>query len=218
MYFKNRREAGDLLAEKLKKYLNKDVIVYCLPRGGVLTAYEIAKKLNAPLDLVITRKIGHPSQPEYAIAALAENGDIIKGNIDFSSIDKTWFKKEVEKEKEEAKRRREKYLSGQKMVSPKGKIAILVDDGIATGLTIRAGILELKHQNPKKLVVAVPVAPRDVTDQIKSEVDEFIVLDIPAVYIGAVGAYFEDFHPVSDEEVINFLKEARSFIGGMKYA
>lgn len=209
MCFKDRREAGRLLAEKLKKYMNKDTIIYALPRGGVLTGFEIAKKLNAPLDLVVARKIGHPSQPEYAIAALAENGDIIKGNIDFSSIDKKWFKKEIEKEKKEAKRRRKEYLSGQKMVSPKGKIAILVDDGIATGLTIRAGILELKHLNPKKIVVAVPVAPKDVSDQIKSEVDEFIALDIPAVYIGAVGAYFEDFHSVSDEEVINLLKEAK---------
>ncbi|MCL5970515.1 MAG: phosphoribosyl transferase [Patescibacteria group bacterium] len=206
MYFKNRREAGKLLAKALGKYKNKEVIVYALPRGGVVTAIEIAKYLDAPLDLIITRKIGHPFEPEYAIGAVAENGHLVRGRFGITNIDQKWFRDEIKKEQKEAQRRREKYLSGRKPLSAKGKIAILVDDGIATGLTIKAGVLELKHQNPKKIVVAVPVAPKDVAEQIKKDVDELVVLDVPKFYVGAVGAYYGEFLPVEDEEVIEILR------------
>lgn len=206
MYFKNRTEAGKLLAEALGKYKNKDIIVYALPRGGVVTAYEIAKELNAPLDLIITRKIGHRFEPEYAVGAVAENGHIVKEELEGSTIDKKWFHDESKRQQKEAQRRRVKYLSGRKPLSAKGKIAILVDDGIATGLTIKAGVLELKHQNPQKIVVAVPVAPKKVAEQIKKEVDELVVLDAPEFYLGAVGAYYEEFLPIEDEDVIAILK------------
>ena len=113
MYFKDRADAGKQLAHMLKKYRGKDVVIYALPRGGVVTAKEISKYLQVPLDLIITRKIGHPESPEYAIAATAENGHILGEEGEIESVGREWLEKEMEKEKLEAKRRREKYLQGR---------------------------------------------------------------------------------------------------------
>lgn len=214
MQFINRTEAGELLSEQLKKYKGKDVIVYALPRGGVLTAREIARELNAPLDLIITRKISHPHSPEYAIAATAENGHIIGDRREIMGVDEDWLEEEIETERHEAARRREKYLGGRGPISPEGKIAVLVDDGVATGLTLRVGILELRHNHPKKLIVAVPVVPRSTANILKEEIDELVALDIPSddVFLGAVGAYYEDFSQVSDREVINVLNEHEAWL------
>lgn len=211
MNFLNRVEAGGLLAEKLKKYKGKDVVVYALPRGGVETAMPIAKFLNAPLDLIITRKISHPSSPEYAIAAVAENGHIVRGESELIGIDKDWFRSEMRKQRKEVKRRREIYLHGNKMLSPEGKIAILADDGIATGLTLRAGILELKHHNPEKIVIAVPVVPQSTARFLESEVDELIALEIPpdANFLGAVSSYYDSFDQLDDSDVISILDKYR---------
>lgn len=208
MYFKNRQEAGKLLAQKLKKYKGKNVVVYALPRGGVVTAVEIAKYLNAPLDLIISRKIGHPYNPEYAIAAIAENGDLIGSTRELELVDKEWLRKEIEHQRLEAKRRREKYLAGREEITAEGKIAILVDDGVATGLTLRAGIRELLHRHPQKIVVAVPVIPSSTAEIIKKEAGDLVALNIPSDndFLGSVGAYYEDFSPVEDEEVITILK------------
>lgn len=208
MRFTDRTEAGQLLADKLKKYKDKDIVVYALPRGGVVTALEIAKYLDAPLDLVITRKIGHPYQPEYAIAAVAENGHIVGTQSELESVDKKWLKEEIERQKQEAKRRRKKYLAGREKREVHGKVAILVDDGIATGLTMRAGIKELQHRHPKKIVIAVPVIPQSTSAVLKKEKSEVIALDVPPddKFLGAVGSYYEDFSPVEDEEVIAILK------------
>lgn len=208
MYFKDRKQAGQLLARKLKKYKDKDVIIYALPRGGVVTALEIAKYLNAPLDLIITRKIGHPHEPEYAIAASAENGHIVGNSRELKSVDEKWLKQEIENQRLEAKRRRETYLQGRSEISAEGKIAILVDDGIATGLTMRAGIMELKHRHPKKIIVAVPVVPQTTAQILKKEISELVALEVPSddTFLGAVSAYYDEFSPVEDEEVIAILK------------
>ena len=208
MYFKDRTEAGRLLAYKLKKYRGKDVVVYALPRGGVVTALEIAKYLDAPLDLIITRKIGHPDNPEYAIAATAENGHLVGTKEELESVDKEWLKKEVSKQRLEARRRRELYLAGRAEIQSLGKIAILVDDGIATGLTMRSGIKELKHKKPKKIIISVPIIPKTTASILNQEANDVVALDIPEDYefLGAVGAYYSDFSPVEDEEVIAMLK------------
>ena len=207
MHFTDRTQAGKLLAKVLKTYQGKDVVVFALPRGGVVTALEIAKYLHAPLDLIITRKIGHPYQPEYAIAAPAENGHIIGTKSELASVDKQWLQEEIEKQGIEAKRRREIYIQNRKPVSAEGKIAILIDDGIATGLTMRVGILELKHHHPKKIIVAVPVIPRQTANILEKEVDEVVALDTPPedMFLGSVGAYYDYFPQVSDEEVIDLL-------------
>lgn len=207
MYFLDRGDAGKKLAEKLKKYQGEDVVVYALPRGGVVIGVEVAKKLHAPLDLVIVRKIGHPANPEYALCAVAENAHMVCNEEELSGIDQEWLKNEVQKERQEAKRRREVYLKGRRPIPAKGKIAIIVDDGVATGLTMFTAILEIKHQGTKKVVAAVPVAPPETADQIKSKVDEFVALEIPKVFLGAVGSYYRSFPQVTDEEVIKLIKE-----------
>ncbi len=205
MIFADRAEAGRLLGKALSRhYQDKEVVVYALPRGGVVTAMEIGRRLNAPVDLVIVRKIGHPSQPEYAIAAIAEDGHMLGSERELAAVDPAWLEREKERQRAEAKRRRETYLGGRAAIPIEGKVAILVDDGVATGLTMRVGILELRHRRPKKLVVAVPVLPKSTADRIRSEVDELVALDLPedSEYLGAVGAYYVDFSPVEDKEVI----------------
>jgi len=208
MYFKDRPEAGRLLARALKKYKGKDVIVYALPRGGVVTALEIARYLHAPLDLIIARKIGHPYSPEYAIAAIAENGHIVSERGELASVDEKWLTEAIERERQEVTRRRKKYLKKIKEISAKGKIAILVDDGVATGLTLRVGIVELIHRHPKKIVVAVPVIQKSTANIIKAEADELVTLQRPSddKFLGAVGAYYVHFPQVTDDEVISILQ------------
>lgn len=205
--FHDRSDAGKLLAQALKKYQGKEVVVLALPRGGVVTALEVAKYLKAPLDLVIVRKIGHPIQPEYAIAAIAEDGTLIGNEEELQAVDQEWLKEEKERQRLEAKRRRELYLKGRKKVSVENKIAILVDDGIATGLTMRVGIKELRARKPKKIVVAVPVSPKSTADLLKLEADEFVGLKVPRDedFLGAISAYYEDFAQVEDYQVITLL-------------
>lgn len=212
MKFRDRTEAGILLSYRLEKYRGEDIVIYALPRGGVIAANEIAKHLHAPLGIVIAKKIGHPHNPEYAIAAIAENGHIIGEKNEMGSVSKEWLKEEIKKERIEAKRRRETYLAGGTGISAQGKVAILVDDGVATGLTIRVGIKELRSQKPKKIIIAVPVIPESVALQIEGEVDELVALTIPPdnSYLGSVASYYEDFPQVSDKEVVAVLRGGSS--------
>lgn len=214
MRFKDRAEGGQLLARKLAKYKNKNVIVYALPRGGVITALEIAKYLHAPLDLIITRKISHPQNPEYAIAATAENGHILGESRELMSVDEDWLKEEVENQRREAARRKRKYLRGRKILSAEGKVVILVDDGVATGLTIRVGIAELKHRNPSKLIIAVPVVPKSTAKVLQKEADDLVALDTPSddVFLGAVGSYYDSFPQVEDKDVIKILDQHKTWL------
>lgn len=207
IYFKDREEAGQKLAEKLEKYAGKkDVVIYALPRGGVVIGKEVAKKLGCSLDVLIIKKIGHPFSEEYAIGAVSERGNVFFNEQELLNIDKEWLQKEVEKKKGEAKARRELYLKYSQPINPEGKTAIIVDDGVATGLTILAAIKEIKSKKPKKLIVAVPVSPKDTADKISEQVDEFISLSIPKMFLGAVGAYYNNFNQVSDQEVIGLLR------------
>lgn len=207
MIFKDRKQAGKKLADLLEPFRGKSVVIYALPRGGVVIGAEIAKALHAPLDLIITRKIGHPFSPEYAIGAVAENGHSVLNKDEILNIDEGYIKRESEKQKLEARRRREVYLSGRKPISCKGGLAILTDDGIATGLTVKAAIKELKlHYYPKRIIVAVPVAPKEIARDLEKEGVEFVALNIPETFYGAIGAYYQDFAAVSDEEVIDIMK------------
>lgn len=207
MRFENRQEAGRKLAQKLLKYKGQDVVVYALPRGGVVLGREITKALEATLDLVITRKIGHPFHKEYALCAIAEDGDMICNESERTLVPEKWLKNEAEKERLEARRRREAYLKGENPVSCKNKTAIIVDDGIATGLTMFLAVKEIKHNSPQKIVVAVPASPRDVLNNLRKEVDEVVVLDESEFYLGSVGAYYEDFPQIEDDEVIKILSD-----------
>ncbi|MFA6464075.1 MAG: phosphoribosyltransferase family protein [Candidatus Paceibacterota bacterium] len=207
MILKDRKEAGEKLALKLKEFKDTESIVYALPRGGVVVAHEIAKNLNLPLSLVITRKIGSQFNSEYAICSVAEDGHSVCNEQEEKDADQEWLKEEFEKEKKEAKRRREVYLENDQVLSPKNKTAIIVDDGIATGLTIKLAIKEIKHEGPARIIVAVPVAPFDTISKIQGEVDRVVALEIDRDYLGAVGEYYEYFPQIEDEEVIRIMSE-----------
>ncbi len=206
MRFKDRKEAGVLLAEKLKEYVGKDVVVYAIPRGGVVLGVEVAKALQAPLDLVITRKIGHPASPEYAVCVVAENHHIVCNPDEKAALDPKWLAEAVERERQEAIRRRKVYLGEKVRPSVAGKTAIVVDDGVATGMTFLMALKEARHMKPAKLVAAVPVLPAQTLEKLKKEADEVIYLDAPVDFAGAVGSYYDDFPQLTDEEVIGLLR------------
>ncbi len=207
MLFKNRTEAGQKLAELLSDYASEDVIVYALPRGGVILGAEIAKALHGPLDLIITRKIGHPSNPEYAVCALAEDGAPICNQSELERLGHHWLEEEKHKAREEIQRRREEYVGGTTQLDIKGKTAIIVDDGIATGLTMIASIEEMKLHEPKEIVVAIPIVPYLTSLKLEGMVDKVVCVEATREFLGAVGAYYEDFTQVDDDEVKRILKE-----------
>jgi predicted phosphoribosyltransferase len=184
-------------------------VVYPLPRGGVVLGVEIACYLQMPLDLIIPRKIGHPRNSEYAIGAVTETGELICNEREVARVDPHWLEQRVVQERQEARRRRERYLGGRKPLAVAGKLAILVDVGIATGLTVRAARGEVKRRRPAGVVVAIPVAPKDTADTLAQEVDAVVGLEITDCYWGAVGAYYERFAQVTDDEVINRLQRQR---------
>ena len=208
MRFKNRAEAGRLLAKALGKYESDDVVVFALPRGGVVLGNVVANYLHAPLDLLITRKIGYPGNEECAVCAVAEEGDMICDS-NASRLDQEWLRAQAEKERQEAKRRRQVYLAGREPTPVENKVAIIVDDGVATGLTILLAIRVLKNRHPKKIVVAVPVSSPDAAARIRAEADELVALDVPE-YFMAVGEHYEQFPQLSDEDVIRYMNPQRT--------
>lgn len=209
--FKDRADAGIQLASRLKEYKGKeDVLVLALPRGGVVVGYEIAKGLNIPLDIVIVRKIGFPGQPELGIGAVSETGTIVLNDniISAYGISKEYIEREISKQKEEIAKRVRIYRRGKSLSDLNGKAIILVDDGVATGVTMKSAIVTLKEEKLNKLIVALPVAPPSTAEEIEKTVDGFICLYTPDDFM-AVGSYYYDFTQISDEEVVEFLKLAR---------
>lgn len=207
MIFKDRNAAGKLLAKRLQKYKNTDSIVIGLTRGGVPVAYEIAQLLKLPLEVLVVRKLGAPDNPEYALGAVAGNGAsyIDKLVIAQLSLDPKKLTSLAQKEIIEIARREKLYYHGSKRKDIKDKTVILVDDGIATGATVKAAVLALSKKNPKKIVLAVPVCPSEIIDDINQYVNDFICLkNIEQFH--SVSQYFIDFPQVTDEEVIALLK------------
>jgi predicted phosphoribosyltransferase len=208
MPFKNRSEAGQQLAVALSKYKGRQPVVLALPRGGVPVAAEVATALNAPLDLVLVRKIGVPFQPELAMGAVVDGGDpIIVRNEDvilMAGIDEADFKAACDTELAEIERRRTRYLGARDRVDVAGRTAIVIDDGVATGATTRAALQAVRARNPKALVLAVPVAPTESLELLGREVDDLVCLENYKSF-GAIGLYYRDFRQISDEEVIELL-------------
>jgi predicted phosphoribosyltransferase len=208
MAFKNRSEAGKKLAAALANYKDQQPVILALPRGGVPVAAEVANALNAPLDLILVRKVGVPFQPELAMGAVVDGGaPIIVRNEDVmrqAGIDESDFKAVCDSELAEIERRRRLYLGNRDRVDVKGRIAIVIDDGIATGATTRAALRATRMRNPKKLILAVPVAPTDTIAAMREEVDEVVCLEDHELF-GAIGFYYSDFRQVSDDEVIEML-------------
>lgn len=203
--FKDRQEAGQKLARILEDFKNKDAIVLALPRGGVVVGAEISKALSLPLDVVVTRKIGSPESEEYAIGAIDIDGDGVWNEAELGDVNKEWLDKEIEKEKQEAQRRQNLYRQDRTPLNLKDKIAVIVDDGIATGLTMRAAIRYARKIGAQKVVVATPMASQGIINEIKKEADEVRVLETPS-FFWAIGQFYENFPQVEDEEVINILK------------
>jgi putative phosphoribosyl transferase len=213
MTFKNRQEAGQKLAQKLKKFKNqKDTIIIALPRGGVVNAFEIAKELNLPLDLVVPRKIGAPDHEEYAIAAITESGEGIfdQAAIESLNVSQKYLDQKIIEEKKEAERRLQTYRPDRPPLDLKNKTVIIVDDGIATGLTMRAAIKSIREKKPKKIIVAVPVAAKDSFKKIQELADQVICLHTP-FFFGAVGAFYETFEQTPDKEVIELMAQSKKF-------
>jgi predicted phosphoribosyltransferase len=202
--FVNRRDAGQKLADALKRYRGQDAVVYSIPRGGVIVAAEVARALGVPLDLAITRKVGHPLFPEYAIAAVGEDGVAFTNPEEIGSVDKAWFEQQVAAQQEEARRRRRTYMQERAGIDAANKIAIIVDDGLATGLTMFAAIEDVRRRGPRRVVVAVPVAPPETVRRLRLVADEVVVLYSPQEF-GAIGSFYSDFDQVSDEEVVQAL-------------
>ncbi len=212
MLFRDRHEAGKLLAQKLLDLKgNPNAIVLGIPRGGVVVAYEVAKTLGLPLDVFVARKIGAPGNPELAIGAVASDGTVVLDELSISlmGVPKQYIEKETERQKEEIRKRIQAYRGGREGYSLQGKIVILVDDGVATGATIIASLRAIKASNPSQTILAVPVAPPDTVEKLRCEADKVICLYTPSPF-WAVGAFYVNFEQISDEEVQALLAELAS--------
>ena len=202
--FRNRKEAGRLLSEQLEYLRGEDIIVLAIPRGGVVIGAEIAKALNCPLDTIVTKKIGAPGNPELAIGAMGPEGEIIWDDNLLSrlSLSKSALAPQIKSAKLKIKSYNLKLKV--KKTDLKDKVVILTDDGIATGATTQAAIEHIKTKQPKKLILAIPVAPSDSIRKLKPLVDELLCLSTPAIF-WAVGQFYQEFDQVEDNEVIRIL-------------
>lgn len=211
MIFEDRRDAGLQLARELLRFRDLDPVVLALPRGGVPVAFEVARALGAPLDLVLVRKIGTPMQPELAAGAVVDGGamELVRNEdvIAAARIPDSWLREQAIHELEEIERRRRLYLGGRARVPIEGKTAIVVDDGIATGATTRAALRAVRRRKPRQLVLAVPVAPEETLAALRAEVDEIVCLATPRPF-GAIGYFYRDFRQLEDDEVRDLLARA----------
>ena len=209
MPFSDRTDAGRKLAKALASYKGRQPVIFALPRGGVPVAAEVAAALNAPLDLILVRKVGVPFQPELAMGAVVDGGaPIIVRNEDvigLAGIDEAEFKAVCDSELAEIERRRLRYLGSRERVDISDRTAIVIDDGVATGATTKAALRATRSRNPKKLVLAVPVAPTESLVELRDEADDVVCLE-DYEFFGAIGVYYADFSQVSDEEVSDILK------------
>ncbi len=210
MIYQNRKEAGQVLATKLAAYANRqDVLVLGLPRGGVPVAYEVAQALHAPLDVFVVRKLGVPGHEELAMGAIA-TGDIRVLNEDvvrMLRIPESVINAVVAREQQELERREQLYRDDRPLPDVSGRTIILIDDGLATGATMRAAVKALRQEHPARIVVAVPVAAPTTCQEFTTEVDEIVCAATPEPFYG-VGYWYEDFSQTSDKEVHDLLAQA----------
>ncbi len=210
MRFHDRQEGGQQLALLLQRYRNENPIVLALPRGGVPVGYEVARALGAPLDVIVARKIGAPQCPEYAIGAIAEGGAVFvePGALAETGVDQAELEAIAEKEAIELARRVRLYRRGRPFPDIRGRTAILVDDGIATGRTARAAIRAVRALRPRRLVLAAPVVASETAAVLSAEVDELVYIQAPERFV-AVGLWYERFGQTTDEEVVSLLEQSR---------
>lgn len=205
MFFINRNDAGKKLAAEVAHYKDQPVVVYGVIRGGVGLAVEVARSLNAPLDVLIPRRIARPFQPAFAADTVVNRSRIILGSD--AAGDPNWLEAEVIRQHHEGTTWREAYLAGREPIPVEGKTAILLDDGIATGFTMKLAIQEVRERSPRRVVVAVPVIPHEAHQWLCQEVDEVVALEVPGQFATAVAEYFEDFRAVEEDEVLQVMRE-----------
>jgi putative phosphoribosyl transferase len=210
MSFQDRADAGRQLARALAGYKGQQPVVLALPRGGVSVAAEVATALDAPLDVILVRKIGVPFQPELAMGAVVDGDEplVVRNEavIRHAGIGEAAFQAVCDSELAEIERRRQRYLGGRERIEVAGRSAIVIDDGIATGATMRAALRATRLRKPKKLILAVPVAPTDSLAVMRREADEIVCIEAHAD-LGAIGYYYSDFRAVPDEVVIALLAQ-----------
>ncbi|HXE91679.1 MAG TPA: phosphoribosyltransferase [Terriglobales bacterium] len=210
MSFYDRADAGRRLAALLTQYRRRpDVVVLALPRGGVAVGFEVATALEVPLDVFLVRKLGVPFQPELAMGAIASGGTRVLNPLvtDALAIAPEVLESVIAREQDELERRERVYRQGRPKLDVKGKTAILVDDGIATGSTMRAAVLALREQGVKEIVVAVPVAPQSALAELGSLADELVCVLEPSEFL-AIGEWYQDFSQLTDEDVNELLRQA----------
>ena len=207
--FRDRVEAGQKLGARLIDRKGSQVVVIAIPRGGVIVGYQIALMLNAPLDIVIPRKITAPLNPELAIGAVTEEGEAIRDKklVDRLNVSGDYIEAERRRQSEEISRRVKMYRSWKPRIPVKGKATILTDDGVATGSTMKAAIMTVRRMSPKSIIVAVPVAPSGIEFELGVGFNEFICLSSPERFY-AIGQFYRNFPQVNDEEVNEILKKS----------
>lgn len=202
MLFQDRYDAGSQLADRLREYQGTDSIVLALPRGGAVVGYQVALALQLPLDVIITRKIGPPGNSEYAIGAVTENGEVSLNDYEIAAygISDSYLRAALEQQRQEISRRVQLYRDGRALPPLTNRNVILVDDGIATGFTVATTLKALRKENPRELVLAVPVAPQETLDRLGKLADKAVCLATPEPFL-AVGRFYINFEQIDDVEV-----------------
>ena len=207
-YFSDRIEAGKKLAMALKDFSSKNGVVLAIPRGGVVVAYEIAKALGLPLDVIIPRKLGAPGNPELAIGAVAEDGTAILDNelVNYLGVSQSYIQEEIENQKQEIQRRLSLYRQQSSYPDLKGLDVIVVDDGIATGSTMKAALASVRNRGASSITVAIPVGPPSTIKELEKLADRVVCLYTPE-FFQAIGQFYSDFSQTEDEEVVALLQQ-----------
>jgi putative phosphoribosyl transferase len=205
--FADRVDAGKRLAQALRGHVGEDAVVLAIPRGGVVVGYEVTKALALSLDVIIPRKIGAPNNPELAIGAMTEDGTILLDDrlVDYLHVSQEYVKEESEAQKAEIRRRLKLYRGDIPYPSLKGREVILIDDGMATGSTMKAALASVRKRGAKSVIIAIPVGPPSTIKELEKEADRVFCLYTPEAFY-AIGQFYEDFTQTRDEEVIRLLK------------
>jgi putative phosphoribosyl transferase len=209
LIFKDRVEAGKKLAEALESYRGSNVVVLGIPRGGVVVANEVAKGLGAPLDIVVSRKIEAPGEPEFALGAVTQEGDVIMDRQAAESLGATpqYLDDQIRKKREEVKDRMQMLRGDAPYPELEGRTVVIVDDGIATGSSVSAAVMSVKKRRPKEIIVATPVAPRDAVETLSEDKTKVVSLETPGAFL-AIGEFYRDFGQVEDIEVKRIIDES----------
>ena len=209
--FRDRVEAGKKLAAAVGDLKGADLIVLGIPRGGVVVAFEVAKALSAPLDVVVTRKIEAPGEPEYALGAVTQEGDVILDRQAAESLEASaeYLESQIKSKKEEVRVRTLRFRGDSPFPSLEGKVVLIVDDGIATGSSVGAAVMSVKKRKPKEVVVAVPVAPSGALETLAEDGNRVVCLQTPERFL-AIGEFYQNFEQVQDDEVKRILDESRA--------